>query len=1008
MTKPAYIELHTHSCFSLLDGVASPDELMRHAAYLGMPALALTDHDALYGAVALSEAGRKYGVQPIFGAELTLATGHHLTLLVENETGWRNLCYLITAARQHAPKGQASLPVGALEGHTGGLIALSGCRKGEVTEAIAQKRYQDAQLSAKRLISLFGRGQFWLELQHHALPFDNALRRDLVALGRHLNIGWVATNNVHYIRQEQHELQDVLVCIRHNTDLENAYHLRRRNSEYYLKSGGQMAQVFVEYPEAISNTLRIAERCQYQLQFGLQDLPAFPTPDGLTAEGYLRQRCQVRLTECELPSRAAVLLSHELDVIARSGLANYFLIVADIIAFAHREGILCQGRGSAANSLVAYLLDISPVDPLTHNLVFERFLSDERVSVPDIDIDFDAGRREEVIQYVYRRYGADYTGMACTFITYRHRSAIRDVGKALGLPAPLLEEVALWVDRGDPIPVNSPYASQLKSLVEQIDGLPRHLGIHNGGMVITGSPLSNRLPLEPATMPDRQVVQWDKDSLETAGIVKIDLLGLRMLSAIGDAVNMVSENTGTRPDLSTLPFDDPALFQMMTQADTVGVFQVESRAQAQTLPRLKPQTFNDLIVSISLIRPGPVQGNMVHPYLRRRAGVEQVSYPHPLLEASLEETLGVILFQEQVLKVGRDLAGLTAGQGEVLRRALGDKRPEREVEKLRETFIEGAQHMEVSTDVATQVFDSLKAFAGYSFPKSHAAAFAVLVYQSAWLKKYWPAQFIAALLSNQPMGFWTPAVLVNDARRHGIPLLGVDIHRSRGACTVEDNAIRIGLSYIKGIGEKAIAQIEYARHERSFEDIGDFCRRVRLAPRLTENLILAGAFDQWGIERRKLIWEAGRVLDTMGGLPLSFPDDGVALPPLSELELHILESQVMGLTTGKHIMEFYQDWMQRKKIMGSRELLTAHDGQRVQVAGQTVMHQAPPTAKGFHFITLEDTHGMMNVIVSPRIYQEYRHVIRHSPLLMVKGELHMTGQVADILCKQASLPPILT
>lgn len=1005
MTNPAYVELHAHSYFSLLDGVSSPEELVRHAAYLGMPALALTDHDAVYGAVAFSEAARKYGIQPIFGAELTLSGDNHLTLLVENETGWRNLCHLISAARLNASKGKAELPLHALEGHTAGLIALSGCRKGEIACAISDKRYADAKLSAGLFLHLFGRGQFWIELQHHALPSDNALVADLVALGRHLNIGCVATNNVHYVRQEQHELQDVLMCIQHNTDLEHSHRIRKANSEFYFKSPQQMRSVFARYPEAITNTLQIADRCGYQLHFGLQDLPAFPTPDGLTPEGYLRHLCERQLSRRQLSLKASDLLSHELDVIARCGLANYFLIVADIVGFAQREGILCQGRGSAANSLVAYLLDISPVDPLTHNLVFERFLSDERVSVPDIDIDFAANRREEVIQYVYNRYGAEYTGMACTFVTYRFRSAIRDVGKALGLPAAILEDAALALDRGDAIAVTSPYTSQLKTLVAQIEGLPRHLGIHNGGMIITGSHLSHRLPVEPATMPNRVVVQWDKASLEAAGIVKIDLLGLRMLSAIGDAASLVAEVTGKRPDLSLLPFDDPALFQMMTEADTVGVFQVESRAQAQTLPRLRPKTFNDLIVSISLIRPGPVQGNMVHPYLRRRAGVEKVIYPHPLLEASLEETLGVILFQEQVLKVGRDLAGLSAGQGEQLRRALGGKRPEREVEKLRETFIEGAQQMDVSLDIAAQVFDSLKSFAGYSFPKSHAAAFAVLVYQSAWLKKYWPAQFIAALLSNQPMGFWTPAVLVNDARRHGIPLLGVDIHRSRGVCSIEDKAIRIGLSYIKGIGQKAAIQIEHARQERPFEDIADFCRRVHLPPRLTENLTLAGAFDQWGIERRKLVWELGRVSVREGGLPLTFPDDGVELSPLSELELHILENQMMGLTTGKHIMEFYQDWMKRKKIMDSRDLLMAKDGQRVQVAGQTVMHQAPPTAKGFHFITLEDTHGMMNVIVRPRIYQKYCNVIRHSPLLTVSGEIQMAGNVVNILCEQASLPP---
>jgi error-prone DNA polymerase len=767
-----YVELHAHSFYSLLDGASEPKELVRRAAELGIEALALTDHDAVYGVVPFSQAAKKQNVRPIFGAEITLEGNNHLTLLVENKVGWANLCHLITCARHNAPKGQALLPLAELEQPTQGLIALSGCKQGEIVRALQAKNYAGAETAANRFIKWFSPGCFFIELQHHLLPSDNALRSDLVALATHLNLGYVATNNVHYATQDKYQLQDVLVCIRHNKTLDEARWLRRANSEYYLKSPKQMARLFAEYPKAITNTVVIADRCQFELEFGLQDLPGFLTPDGMSTMQYLQSLCEKRLGERNLAAnqRAVNLLHHELKVIGQVGLENYFLIVWDVVDFAHQQGIGCQGRGSAANSLVAYLLNISPINPLEHDLVFERFLSEERVSVPDIDLDFAADRREEVIQYAYRKYGLTHTAMACTFSTYRRRSAIRDVGKALGLPPAFLEDTALAADHGDKLPTSAELGKRFIDLCGQIQGYPRHLGIHNGGMVIMGIPLSQRLPTEPATMETRFVVQWDKTMLEAMGLAKIDLLGLRMLSAREDTLRLVEQTTGYRPDLSKLTFDAPEIFQMMTEADTIGVFQVESRAQAQILPRLIPRSFNDLIVSISLIRPGPVQGNMVHPFLRRRSGTETVSYPHHLLEAALEETMGVILFQEQIIKVARDLAGFNPGDGELLRRALGGKRPEQDIEQLREAFIAGAIENDVLEEIAEQVFESLKAFGGYSFPKSHAAAFAVLVYQSAWLKYHWPAHFTAALLSNQPMGFWTPAVLVYYARRGGFCL----------------------------------------------------------------------------------------------------------------------------------------------------------------------------------------------------------------------------------------------
>jgi error-prone DNA polymerase len=1011
-----YIELHAHSNFSLLDGASHPEDLVRRASEMGMKALALTDHDAVYGALRFVRAAKEHDVRPIFGSELTLVGGFHLTLLVKDSTGWRNLCALISLGRAKAPKGQAEFPWSSLEGRTAGLIALSGCRKGEVASALLRRDAGSALAAARRYQSLFGANNFHIEVQNHLLPGDERLVVRLPDLAREIGAKIVATNNVHYADREGHALQDVLVCIRHGRTLEMSKRLRRPNSQYYLKSYQEMALLLATYPEALRNTLHIAEQCDFSPEYGLQDLPEFPRPADQTAEEYLLELCRATLPKKygEAPSTVTARLDYELDVIGRSGLSNYFLIVWDIVRFARENDIRCQGRGSAANSLVAYLLNISPIDPLAHDLVFERFLSDERRLTPDIDIDFDAARREEVIQYVYDRYGTDHAAMACTFVTFQARSAMRDVGKALGLPLALVDKAAKSLDThdagkvGEDANIDHPEAwTQLFDLCKQIDGFPRHLGIHNGGMVITGPPLADRLPTEPATMPDRVVVQWDKDSLEEAGLVKIDLLGLRMLSVLSDACDIIEQTTGARPDLDRLTFDDPAVYEMISNADTIGVFQVESRAQAQMLPRMRPRTFADIIIAISLIRPGPIIGQMVHPYLRRRLGEEPVSYLHPKLKLALEETKGVILFQEQVLKVARDLAGFTAGQGEILRRALGSKHAGELLAGLREAFITGAVRQGVPSDVAEDVFKRLQGFGSYSFPKSHAAAFAVVVYQSAWLRRYHPAAFLCAILNNQPMGFWQPSVIASDAKRHNIPVLPVDIHRSQGCCTVEGSSIRLGLSYVNGLGEASIARIEEARSEKRFADLHDFCQRTRLPRRLVENLILARAMDGWSTDpkefpegsRRKLLWQLVRQRYEAEELDLILPDDCLELPEMSHVEALSHENALVGMTTGEHPMALYREWLDARGILDSAALATYEHGQMVRVAGLKVMHQAPPTAKGHHFITLEDENGMMNIIVRPKVYEQYRKVLRGSRLVIIKGEIQRRGQVLNIIMK---------
>lgn len=1001
----SYVELHCHSHYSLLDGTCSPSALVARAAQLGMPALALTDHDAIYGVPEFVEACAEAGIRPIFGAELTLNDHSHLTLLVKDATGWHNLCQLISLARHHAPKGKARLPKGALLGRTAGLIALSGCRKGGIAQTILRREDARAVEIGRYLQTLFG-DDFWIELQHHHQPHDSWLVDRLAACADHLNVGIVATNNVHYSTPDKQRLQDVLVSIDSLTTLDAGVGLLRPNREFHLKDDATMRQLFARYPAAVINSAIIAAQCEYTPSVGLQALPAYPTGNRSAVE-QLRYLCQQGLqARYTRPStRVRQQLEHELRVIHAAGLSNYFLVVWDVVRHAREQRIPCQGRGSAANSLVAYLLHISPIDPIAHDLVFERFLSAERQLAPDIDIDFCARRREEVIQYVYATYGHDHAAMACTFSTFRTRQAIRDVTRALGLSADhaayaldLLYKEDVADQNNLPIDKQRPPATNhlVLDLVQQLRGLPRHLGIHNGGMIVMADPLATRLATEPATMANRFVTQWDKDGLERMGVIKIDILGLRTLTAIHEAVEIVRETMGEQIELEQLTYDDPAVYEMVTTADTMGVFQVESRAQAQALPRMRPRCFTDLIVQISLIRPGPVQGNMVHPYLNRRAGTEAVTYLHSLLEPALKETLGVILFQEQVLRVARDVAGFTAGQGELLRRALGSKYAHERIAAFRAAFVEGAMGRGVSAEIAHQIFDQLQAFGGYSFAKSHAAAFAVLVYRSAWLRKHHYAAYFTTLFNNQPMGFWTPAVLTGDARRHGVTVLPVSLERSHANCVVEDGDIRLGFSYVKGFGEEAIARLVNARERHGLTNLKTLCQRTRLPKRLIEKLILAGACDHWGIPRRKLLWQLGKLRDDKNALPLADVDDGVRLPQLSEAQASILEAQAVGLSTGRHVMAQIRPNLP-PTLQSSRDLAQLPTGKRVNVAGLLVIRQQPYTAKGFVFICIEDEFGLINVVLRPKVAERFRPILTTSRLLHVTGIVEKDGMVTNLI-----------
>ncbi|MGD8490848.1 MAG: error-prone DNA polymerase, partial [Anaerolineae bacterium] len=814
--------------------------------------------------------------------------------------------------------------------------------------------------------------------------------------------------------------------------------------------------------------------------FTTQRLPIFPVPDKHTPDSYLRYLCETALPRhfdpaCD-PARAQ--LAHELGVIERLGLASYFLVVWDIVRFAREQGIRCQGRGSAANSLVAYLLGITPVDPLRHNLLFERFLSEGAVPVrddrtgpvkgdrtgpvkgdrtgpvkgdrtgpvrgdrtstmPDIDVDFAADRREEVIQYVYQRYGEEHVGMVCNVVTYRARSALRDAAKALVFPSDVIDRTAKALDTRsaatvaesieqaaagaalqssipgfeDAIPL--PWQT-LARLLRQMDGLPRHLSIHVGGMLITAAPLIEIVPLERATMPGRVVVQWDKDSIEDAGLIKIDLLSLRTLGAVEEAVQWLRTKYGcTLPAaspsgqaLDDLPLDDPAVFRLLRRADTVGCFQVESRAQAQMLPKLQPARFEDIVVGVALIRPGPIQGGMVHPYLKRRQGIEPVVYPHPTLEAALGETLGVIVFQEQVLRVAMAIAGFRPTEADQLRRAMSRSRSEEAMAALQGRFLAGAQANGVSTEIAVEVWKQLEGFAGFGFCKSHAAAFALVAYQTLYLKAHYPAAFFCALLNHQPLGFYPPEVLTGDAQRHGASVLGPDVNRSMANCTLErlDSgqqwAIRLGLRYVRGLGEAWQTRIVERRGDRAFRDLRDLCQRTRLPRPVVDNLIRAGAMDGWPQPRRDLLWELGGLFYQEDGLDVEATVEVVDLPRLSRAERMAWEYELLGLAPGAQVMDLYRETLQARGMISSGVLATRQDGELVRVAGWAVVRQRPPTAKGHLFVTLEDEEGLMNLIVRPQVYERYRETLRNAPLLWVEGRVQRAGDALSVLVRRA-------
>ena len=1040
-----FVHLRCHSHYSFLDGASSVDDLLDAAAEHGQDALALTDTNGLYGAVRFWNAARERGIKPIFGAELRLIDADPVTLLAQDRSGWTSLCRIVSAAQLAGEKTKPRATFALVAEQDTGLIALS--------------ESDDAE-TLVRLRDVFG-DRLYAELVDRWGPADIDRCDVRAELAAELDIATVVTNDVRYARPDARQLHDVLRCIDLGLTVDEAGKQLAANGERWLKSEAVLRARLGHHPAAFANARAVADRCDLDLGFGYQRLPGFPVPEGYTPFSFLYMLCQdgARAKYGGMTPDVSKQLAHELDVIHRCGLAEFFLINWDIVRFCNERRIPAQGRGSAADSIVAYVLDITKVDPIAHHLLFERFLTEDSHTMPDIDLDIATNDREEVIQYVYRKYGEKYAAMVCNVVTYRARSSSREVAKALGFRAEIVDRMAKSIDaprfasRGpEGVPfigeaeVTAPPVqafadllneqerarwSLFRLIVEEIADFPRHLSIHNGGMLITALPLVDTVPIERATMPDRNVVQFDKRDVEDLGLIKMDLLGLRTLSLIKDAVAMIDELHGVRLDLGTLPLDDPAVYDLICEVDTIGLFQVESRAQAQALPRVLPRTFADIVVEVAIIRPGPLQGNMVNPYIHRRQGREPVSYAHPLLEPILEETLGVILFQEQILRVSMAVAGFTAAEADKLRRAMSRARSSADMEALRTPFVRGALAHGVDDVTANTIFGQIAAFAEFGFCKSHAAAFALTAYHTAHLKLYYPAEFYVGLFNNQPMGFYSPAVIAGDAKRHGIRMLPVDVNRSIAKAVIEErdrapdssddavvgrsntiarhracriHDVRLGLTSVHGLGDGEADGIVRERARAPFRSFDDFAKRVGLKEEALRNLALVGGFDGLGEARRSLLWrarDAHRASPTFTRPVLAFPTTTApSLPELTEQERAALDYRITGIPIGPQVMRFYRERLVARGVRSSADLQRATHGSRVIVAGAMVVKQHPETAKGHVFLSLEDEYGLVNIIIRPATYAKYKPVVDLGGAVVVEGTLQHVDGVVSVMARR--------
>ena len=1088
---PPYIELHCHSGFSFLDGASHPEELVFRALELGYPAMALTDHNGLYGSMEFAQAARAEGLQPITGAEVTvaldipgipegldglgvgdpsgdtgsglsggsrgdpdgdpLARGCHMTLLAETPTGYANLCRLLSEAHLQSERGQPTLLLSSLLARTEGLIALTGCRRGPLSRAL-EDSVATAEFLARRLHAAFGPGGLFVELQDNEQKGDGYRNRSLGRLADRLGIRVVATGNVHYHRPERHRLQDVIVAIRNRTTLNGSHEQRRANARFYLAAPEEMAHRFRSRPDALAHTLEIAERCA---AFDLtKDLGyTFPDFEGSERGGAIENLAAVCLAKLDerylgskLEAEARERLHQELTLVDLHGLAGFFLVYRDIMELArdvaaeirggapraHAGLPPGRGRGSSVSSIICYLIGLSHVDPVKTNLFLGRFLNEAMQSVPDIDLDFPRDIREKLILRVYERYGSEHTGLVCTFPTYRLKSTLREVGKALDLPMGDLEKLSKLAERRsggglleelERLPefrekAGSPLWRALCELADDIKGLPRHISQHVGGMIISSRPLVEIVPLEPAAWEGRVLCQWDKDSCDDAGFIKIDFLALGMLSLVEEAVDLISERHGRAPDLSRIDFADETLYEHICTGDTIGMFQVESRAQIQMLRRVQPRNLEDLAIQVAIVRPGPIVGGAVNPYVRRRELLREdpnfrVPYDHPLLEEALGETLGVIIFQDQVLQVCQALAGFSDGQAESLRRSMSRKRSKEAMDDHWEAFRDGSRARGVDETTAQKVFQQVTAFSEFGFPKSHAVAFGLLAYQSAWLRYYHGTEYYVALFNNQPMGFYSLDALGRDARRHGIGTRLPDVNRSRVKCTPEESDLRIGLGFVRGWGADIAERVveERERHGR-FVSLSDFLRRTPAALKrpAIENLIWVGGFENFGLTRRELLWQAGLWLgpeddsERSGGrddhpqteLGLEDPYARIRFPDLDDSERMVAEYRMLRFSTDLHPLSLLRDELPAETVTGDRfSDLPNHS--TVTVAGIVVARQRPSTAHGFVFVLMEDESGPINVIIKPKIYEKCRTTVRMEPFLVVRGRLQKDGLTTNVI-----------
>lgn len=1013
-------ELHVRSAFSFLEGASLPEDLIRRAAQLDINAVALLDRDSLSGAVRFHKAASKAGVRAIIGAEVSAADGFRYPLIAETREGYQNLCRLLSHMKL---AGKAGVNLDDVERYARGLICLAG----------------NLTVEMDRLLDVFGRSNVYVELQRHFHRDQEVHNQSALASARRYKLPVIATNGVSHATPQERTLMDALTCVRHKTCVQRAGRLLARNAERHLKPFAEVRTLFRDLPHAVDEASALASRVAFTLEDLGYRFPRYPVPEGETMNSFLRKRTEegARLRYRPLHEKAQRQIERELRLIEKLDLAGYFLIVWDIVEFCRANGIYVQGRGSAANSAVCYSLGITAVDPVGMDLLFERFLSEERGEWPDIDLDLASGdQRERAIQYVYQRYGQLGAAMTANVITYCSRSAIRDIGKALGFAPELLARLSKLAGRGGyeresefakpaedagekarqrfeqaGMTLDSPRVAKFFQLTQAVLDLPRHLGQHSGGMVICQGELDAIVPLQPASMPGRVVVQWDKEDCADMGIIKVDLLGLGMMAALKDTIDMIRDHHGEEVSLAHLPPGDAKVYDALQRADTVGLFQVESRAQMSCLPRMKPKHFYDIVVQVAIIRPGPIVGKMLHPYLRRRQGMEPAECLHPLLEPVLRRTLGVPLFQEQLLKMAMIVADFTGGEAEELRRAMGFKRSQQRMAEIETRLRSGMTKKGITGQVQDTIVQSITAFALYGFPESHAASFALIAYASAYLKCHYLAAFTAALLNNQPMGFYNSQTLIKDAQRHGLHFLPVDIHRSDWRCTLEsdenrETKVRLGFNYVKGMRRHVADQIIAARPFRSMDDLA---RRVTISKDQIASLAELGALNclSPANHRRDALWRSSLAIRrTPDLLAEAAPNEAASpLAPMSAEDRLVADYRNSGLTIGAHPMRFHRSQLDAMRVLPASRIQGMSDGRAVRVAGAVICRQQPSTAKGFVFLSLEDETGIVNVILRPDVFRAARTVIVSEPYLLIDGMLQ--NQFGVVSVKANKVRPML-